>query len=261
MPKKASNPETTEKVKNYLEANQSEDDIRRATQHTRKRAKACLAVDGDIFEHMLKKKGGIIVDEDDDVVDEGGDTIGETIEIETENETIEEENLENVAEIEVEENMGNGTGNVGIEDTDTEISITSSISSIASDHTKKPKKTGTKPAAPVKKAAAKPKRASRQTFGLRKISEEDEIETMEFTGEENLEEEREEIVVENTMEKLESESEDDEEITFRVDLEVSKRNYEEGLKAIENLEKWEKEAKKEERNANRNISVIDSDSD
>ena len=244
------NPENFWDIKQGLEdfiATVSEDEIRRSIQHTRKRAKACLAMKGGIFENRLKKnEDDIIIDSDDeenesDGVEESGDTIGDTIEIEAENERIEvEPDLENV----------------GVEDSDTDSSITSSISiestkMAATKPAKKPvtkkapaKKTAAKPAkkpvakkAPAKKTAAKPKNASREEFGLRKIRKEDEIETMEITDEENLEN--------NVVESEESESEGGDDIFFRV--EEARRNYEEGMNAIENLEKLEKEAEKEEK--------------
>ena len=55
----------------------SEQDIRRAVQHFRKRAQACKDVDGEHFEHLLKKKNGVVVDDEEiSDVEESGDAVG-----------------------------------------------------------------------------------------------------------------------------------------------------------------------------------------
>ena len=72
-----------EDIKNRLNefiASLTEDEIRRSVQHLEKRARACLAVKGEVFEYLMKKNGEIAVEieEEEEEVGENGDTI-ETI--------------------------------------------------------------------------------------------------------------------------------------------------------------------------------------
>ena len=96
-------PQSFEDIKQGLSdyiATVSEDEIRRSVQHFRKRIEACLAVNGAVFEYLMKKNGELAVefessdDDEEGEVTENGDAVVENI---AEEETI----VENLEEIEI----------------------------------------------------------------------------------------------------------------------------------------------------------------
>ena len=91
---------------------------------------------------------------------------------------------------------------------------------------------------------------NREIYGLKRIGKENNARNIEI--DETIEDETEAETIE--IENLESESEDeDEEITFRLD--TGRGNYEEGMRTIERLEEFEREAE------NKEMDEIGSDSD